>query len=310
MLDVQKLIMLRAVAAEGSIAAAGRRLGYTRSAVSQQLSALERTAGTSLLVRTGNRVALTPIGRMLVDHTERILIELRAAEAALGREDADVTGRLHVGVPFREGPRVMSTALGEARRRYPQLEIRMTSVRDETGAELVRRGQLDMVILSRFGSAHAPVGQGLREFLLGHDALKLCVPAGHRLDGTPSCTLADLRDEPWIVSPQSSLGQLVMTLCNAAGFRPSLVATVDDVATALGLVGIGWGITIAPDLTPATPPSAVRRIDVRGVETFRHSILVVRDGEERWPHMAAVIAAVHAASDALFGRLDSAAAAP
>src|SRR5262245_33970533 len=119
--------MLRAVAAEGSIAAAGRRLGYTRSAVSQQLSALERTAGTSLLVRTGNRVALTPIGRMLVDHTERILVELRAAEAALGREDADVTGRLHVGVPFREGPRVMSTALGEARRRYPQLEIRMTS---------------------------------------------------------------------------------------------------------------------------------------------------------------------------------------
>ena len=78
---------------------------------------------------------------------------------------------------------MMSTALGEARRRYPQLEIRMTSVRDETGAELVRRGQLDMVILSRFGSAHAPVGQGLREFLLGHDALKLCVPAGHRLDG-------------------------------------------------------------------------------------------------------------------------------
>jgi molybdate transport repressor ModE-like protein len=85
MLDMQKLIMLRAVSTEGSIAAAARALGYTRSAVSQQLSALERFAGTSLLVRTGNRVTLTPVGRTLVDHTERILVVLRAAEAALAR---------------------------------------------------------------------------------------------------------------------------------------------------------------------------------------------------------------------------------
>ena len=305
MLDVQKLIVLRAVAAEGSIAAAGRRLGYTRSAVSQQMTALERSAGASLLVRTGNRVALTPIGRTLVDHTERILVELRAAEAALGREGSSVSGRLHVGVPFREGPRVMSTALSEARRRYPGLEIRMVSIRDETGADLVHRGQLDMVILSRFGSAHAPIGRGLREFVLGHDTLRLCVPSGHRLDGEATCTLADLRDEPWIISHGNPLGQLVTTLCVAAGFQPGVVATVDDVATALGLVGIGWGITIAPDLTPATPESAVHRVAVGGVETLRHSILVVRDGEESWPHMAAVIAAVHRASDALFGALDS-----
>ena len=309
MLDVQKLIMLRAVAAEGSIAAAARALGYTRSAVSQQMTALERSAGTSLLVRTGNRIALTPIGRTLVDHTERILVELRAAEAALGRDDTSVSGRLHVGVPFREGPPIMSTALGEARRRFPALEVRMVSVRDETGAELVRRGQLDMVILSRFGAAHAPSGPGLREWVLGHDALRLCVPSGHRLAGAERCTLADLRDEPWIVAPGNALGQLVMTLCNAAGFQPTVVATVDDLATALGLVGIGWGITIAPDFTRSTPEAAVRRIAVDGVDTVRHSILVVRDGEERWPHMAAVIAAVHAASGKAFG-LDSRATTP
>src|ERR1700754_823191 len=140
MLDTSKLLVLRAVAEHGSIAGAARELGYTRSAVSQQMSALERSAGTSLLVRTGNRIALTPIGRTLVDHTERILVELRAAEAALGRDDdASVSGRLHVGVPFREAPPIMSTALGEARRRYPALEVRMVSVRDETGADLVRR---------------------------------------------------------------------------------------------------------------------------------------------------------------------------
>jgi DNA-binding transcriptional LysR family regulator len=301
MLDTQKLIMLRAVATEGSIAAAARALGYTRSAVSQQLSALERFADTSLLVRTGNRVTLTPVGRTLVDHTERILVELRAAEAALAHEGNDVTGRLHVGVPFREGPRIMSSALSEARNRYPGLEIQLAAIRDENGAELVHRGQLDMVILSRFGSAHASVGLGLREWVLGHDALRVCVPAEHRLAGAQACTLSDLRDEPWIINPAGALGRLVMTLCVAAGFQPGVVATVDDVATALGLVSIGWGITVAPDLTPANPESGIRRIQLDGLEAVRHSILIVRDGEESWPHMSAVIAAVHVTSDELFG---------
>ena len=300
MLDTQKLIMLRAVATEGSIAAAARSLGYTRSAVSQQLSALERLADTSLLVRTRNRVTLTPVGRTLVNHTERILVELRAAEAALANETKDVTGRLHVGVPFREGPRIMSSALSEARTRYPGLEIQLAAIKDETGAQLVHRGTLDMVILSRFGSAHAPVGPGLREWVLGHDTLRLCVPAGHRLAEAQTCTLSDLRDEPWIISPTGALGRLVMTLCVAAGFQPTVAATVDDVATALGLVSIGWGITVAPDLTPANPESEIRRIQLDGLEAVRHSILIVRDGEESLPHMAAVIAAVQATSDELF----------
>lgn len=305
MLDTQKLIMLRAVSTEGSIAAAARALGYTRSAVSQQISALERFAGTSLLVRTGNRATLTPVGRTLVEHTERILIELRAAEAALAHEGIEVTGRLHVGVPFREGPRIMSGALSEARRRYPGLEIQLAAIKDENGADLVHRGQLDMVILSRFGSAHASVGPGLREWVLGHDALRLCVPTGHRLAGAKACTLSDLRDEPWIISPAGALGRLVMTLCVAAGFEPRVVATVDDVATALGLVSIGWGITVAPDLTPANPESGVQRVQLDGLEAVRHSILIVRDGEESWPHMAAVIAAVHVTSDELFQRAPS-----
>src|SRR5258708_12036700 len=104
--------MLRAVAAEGSIAAAARALRYTRSAVSQQLSSLESETGTALVDRIGNRVTLTPAGRALVEHTERILVELRAAEAALAREADGLTGLLRVAIPFRECPHIMSDALG------------------------------------------------------------------------------------------------------------------------------------------------------------------------------------------------------
>jgi hypothetical protein len=67
-------------------------------------------------------------------------------------------------------------------------------------------------------------------------------------------------------------------------------------------VSIGWGVTVAPDLTPANPESGIRRIRLDGLEAVRHSILIVRDGEEALPHMSAVIAAVHVTSDALFRR--------
>ena len=296
MLELRKLIMLRAVAAEGSIAAAARALQYTRSAVSQQLSSLEHETGTSLVGRHGNRVSLTPAGRALVEHTERILAELRAAEATLGRDNLSVGGLLRVGVPFREGPPTMSHALIEVRRQFPGLQIRLVATTDEKGADAVRRGQIDMAIVSRIGEPPPRPAPGLREWQLGHDPLRLCVPDGHRLAGAGQCALADLRDEAWIVCPASAVGRLTTALCVSAGFEPELAATVDDIGTAIGLVGIGWGITIAPELTPAGAGAPVARIPITGVETLRHSVLIVRDGEHLSPPIASAITAVRGVS--------------
>jgi DNA-binding transcriptional LysR family regulator len=296
MLDVRKLVVLRAIAAEGSIAAAGRALKYTRSAISQQLTALESEAGTALVERAGNRVTLTLAGRSLVEHAERILAELRAAEAMLSNDNASLTGLLRVGVPFHEGPRIMSRALTEVRRRFPDMEIRLVATTDEAGADAVRRDQLDMVIVSRYGAAHPRTAPGLREWVLGHDALRLCVPADHPLASAPSCTMAQLRDESWIVCPESTLGRLTMSLCTTASFEPRLAATVNDIGTAIGLVGIGWGVTIAPELTPVGAEAKLVRIPIDGLDTLRHSVVIVRDGEHLYPRIAAAIAAVRAVS--------------
>jgi DNA-binding transcriptional LysR family regulator len=287
-------MMLRAVAAEGSIAAAGRALQYTRSAVSQQLTALEAEAGTALVDRAGNRVTLTPMGRVLVDHAERILIEMRAAEATLTGADAAVRGLLRVGIPFGEGPRIMSRALTDVRRRFPEMEVRLASTTDEAGPDAVRRDQLDMVIVSRYGDSRGSAAPGLREWVLGHDPLRLCVPVGHPLADRVSCGVAQLRDDAWILVPDSSLGRLVASMCTIAGFQPRVAATVKDVGTALGLVGMGWGVTVAPELTPGTPEREMTRLRITGLDTVRHNVLVVRDGEHLSPHMAAVISAVRA----------------
>jgi DNA-binding transcriptional LysR family regulator len=176
------------------------------------------------------------------------------------------------------------------------MQIRLVATTDEDGGGEVLRGHLDMVILSRYGSGRVRKVAGLREWVLGHDALRLCVPIGHRLADARECAMAELHDEAWIMSPSGTLGQLTMTLCLTAGFQPNLAATVNDVGTAIGLVGIGWGVTIAPELTPAGPDLQVSRIPLAGLDTVRHSVLIVRDGEHESPRIAAAIEAVRAVS--------------
>ena len=296
MLDIRKLIVLRAVATEGSIAAAGRALSYTRSAISQQLTALESETGAQLIERASNRVTVTRVGRALIEHTERILVELRAAEAMLASDGQEVGGLLKVGVPFGEGPRTMSRALTEVRERFPGLEIRLAATSDDTGADEVRRGLLDMAMVSRFGAAHPRRVPGLREWVLGSDPLRLCVPLGHPLADADEVTIAELRDEAWIVCPESILGRLIVTLCATAGYEPQLAATANDLGTAVGLVGAGWGVTIAPELTPVSSELPIVHIRLAGVATQRHSVLIVRDGEHLFPRIAATIAEVRAVS--------------
>jgi DNA-binding transcriptional LysR family regulator len=233
---------------------------------------------------------------VLLEHTERILVELRAAEATLHGSDQAATGRLRVGVPFREGPQIMSHALMEVRRQFPRIEIQLIAATEETSADAVLRDQLDMAIVSRFGAPAPRPRPGLREWDLGHDTLRLCVPAGHRLARADQCAMAELSGEAWIICPASTLGHLITALCVSAGFQPELAASVDDIGTAVSLVGIGWGVTIAPQRTPAGSGMPVARIPIAGVSTVRHTILMVRDGEQLFPWIAAAVTAVRGVS--------------
>lgn len=289
MLDLRKLLMLRAVAIEGSIAAAARSLAYTRSAVSQQVSALEAETGVALLERVGKRVALTSAGARLVEHTERVLVELRAAEASMKGADSTVSGVLRVGIPFREGPRIMSRALTTLRRKYPELQVRLLAAPDEDAADDVASGRLDVAITSRYGSARPRAG--LVEWEVGHDELRLCVSRDHRLAGRAHCSMADLQNEEWVLATDSALGRLVVGLCAAAGFEPNITASVTDVSTAVGLVGLDWGVTIAPERTP-DPNGVLHRLHIDGLDVDRHSIVIARDGEQGVPRIAALVAAV------------------
>jgi DNA-binding transcriptional LysR family regulator len=108
--------------------------------------------------------------------------------------------------------------------------------------------------------------------------------------------MSQLAGEPWVMCPDTSLGQLVRGMCVAAGFQPRVAATVQDVGTAISLVGIGWGVAIAPELTPSGTDGPVVRLPITGVDTIRYTVLIARDGEHLSPRLAAAISAVRSAS--------------
>jgi DNA-binding transcriptional LysR family regulator len=199
----------------------------------------------------------------------------------------------------------MSRALTEVRRRFPDMEIRLAAVSDEEGPDAVHRDQLDLAIVSRYGNARETGRVGLREWTLGHDPLRLCVSPDHPLAGAASCAMTELAGEAWVMCPDTSLGRLVRSMCIAAGFQPRVGATVHDVGTAISLVGIGWGITIAPELTPAGTPAPVVRLPITGIDTMRYSVLIARDGEHLSPRMAAAISAVRSVSAELRAAVSS-----
>ena len=150
MLDVRKLRLLRELGRLGTIAAVADAFSYTPSAVSQQLSALEREAGVPLLRRVGRRVELTPAGAGLAARAEPVLALLEEAAAALAAERAELAGELRIGA-FPTAVRTLLpgalVALGSA---HPRLELLVTELDPADVPDALRTGALDIALVHEY----------------------------------------------------------------------------------------------------------------------------------------------------------------
>ncbi|MFD4603500.1 LysR family transcriptional regulator [Streptomyces sp. NPDC058464] len=296
-LDVRKLVLLREVGARGSIAAAAQALNYTRSAVSQQLSALEAETGTALLDRGSKRAELTPAGRLLVAHTDRIVNQLEAAEAQLLARDGEIGGELRVGVPLHEGPALLVPALSRLREEHPQLRITLHGVAPDQGRQTVRLGRLDAVLATGYPRVPEPRVPGLYEEEVLSDRVRLITAPGHPLARAERpCRLEEFAGEPWLLDRTSQLGRLALHACAGAGFVPDIVSDIGDMQAVFGLVSLGWGVALVPDLVPTRPGLPVARITPAGPELTRRITLVVREGAVHSPQVSALLPAVREAA--------------
>src|SRR5438270_8890666 len=146
MLDVKRMKVLREVAQRGSFSAAAEELGYTQPAISQQISALEREAGTRLLRRGARGVTLTDAGRALVEHSEAILTRLAAAEEELEAIAGLRGGRLRLASFPTAGATLVPLAIAMFSDRHPDVELSLIEAEPEDAISQLKAGEFDVAL--------------------------------------------------------------------------------------------------------------------------------------------------------------------
>ncbi|MFF3685609.1 LysR family transcriptional regulator [Streptomyces sp. NPDC002187] len=271
MIEARHLRVLRAVAATGSFSAAARELGCTQPAVSQQMKALETSAGTPLLIRTGREMRLTQAGEALVRHAAGILAGLTAAEEEIAAIAGLRAGRVRL-VSFPSGSSTLvPTALAALRAAHPGTRVSLVDAEPPRSVEMLRDGDCDVALAFRYGEAAGADAEWadlvVRPLL--SDRLVGLVPEGHRLAEADTVAIGDLADEPWIAGCPRCRRQLV-DVCEAAGFTPRIDFATDDYPAVAGLVGAGLGVAVLPEL-------AIESVRPRGARTVTLEPAVARE---------------------------------
>ncbi|MBT2444649.1 LysR family transcriptional regulator [Streptomyces sp. ISL-36] len=285
--------VLRAVVTSGSVTAAAANLGYTPSAVSQQIAVLEKEAGIELLERFGRGVRPTAAGRLLTEHAAVIGRQVAEAETALADLRAGRTGQVAIRYFPTAGADLVAPALARFRAEHPGVRVDLR-IADGAWDEEV---DLTLVV----GPRKTPRGGLSPAYPVGlvhlvDDPYRAVLPRGHRLADRRVLDLAELADEPWVGSerPGPCL-DAVLEACAAAGFTPDIAVECEEYATAQGFVAAGLGISMIPlmGLGSRHPNVVVRR--VRGPEPVRSIHAAVRESSLALPAVRGLLTALQEA---------------
>jgi DNA-binding transcriptional LysR family regulator len=261
--DLQRLRAFALVVDLGSISAAASVLGYTQSAVSQQLAALEREVGTALVDRSQRPLRATRAGASLRPHVERVLAALSGAEAAV--EDLrGGTPRLRLAAFPSALSSFVPAAVRDLRRAQPQLVVQVLQVETQEAVERLRGGDADLAVVHHMPGVAVPETAGLQRRRLLVDHLHVVVPEGNRLARRDAVSLKDLEEEPLVLprrdTPAGRFRSLVEHLCARAGFAPRVAYELDDLPAAQAFVAAGIAVVPMHGLILATlPPGATAR---------------------------------------------------
>ncbi|MEA2381947.1 MAG: hypothetical protein QOH72_1918 [Solirubrobacteraceae bacterium] len=249
MLDVRRMRVLREVAQRGSFSAAADALAYTQSAVSQQIAALEREAGTRLVERNARGVRLTDAGRALVEHAEAILARLADAEAELEAIAGLRGGRLRLASFPSAGATIMPEAIARFRDRHPAVELTLEPAEPEPSIMKLRSGEAD-VVLDITAGFRPPKDDAIERSHLLDDPMYVALPAGHQLAHKRNLKLEELAEEQWILGTTGSCpdASIFLRSCQLAGFEPNITFNSDDYFAIQGFVAAGMGASFIPDL--------------------------------------------------------------
>jgi molybdate transport repressor ModE-like protein len=254
------LRVLREVAQSGSFSAAARALGYTQSAISRQVAALEAVAGTPLFERSRSGAVLTAAGARLLPRAARILDELEGARRATAGEPVP-EGPVRIGAFASAAAGLLPAVLASL---PPQLHVTVREGTTPTLTRALRAGTLDMAIIAsappRPPDAESP---RLELTTLVERELVVAVPEAHPLARAGVAEASELEGQAWVAS-RSEAGESLLGVWPGLAERPEVRYVVRDWLVKLQLVAAGLAITtLAPVVLPALPPG-IAIVRVRG----------------------------------------------
>ena len=243
--ELRHFLALEAVTREASFNRAAVKLGYTQSAISQQIAALERMVGQKLIERpTGAQpMRLTRAGEILIEHSHAIGVRLATAQADLQALTAGELDPLRVGFPGRGLGALMPGIYWRLEQERPDFTVRVLPAPDEDDLlAMLRRGDADLSFVERL----LPGADDIEQVTLLEDEYVLVVGRGvAELPISP--TLRELASMPLIAFKAGKICQLTEYF-HAHNLEPTWAVGSDDVQTIYGAATLGLGWALLPRL--------------------------------------------------------------
>lgn len=306
MIDLAALVALRTVDTHGSVVAAADALGFTPSAVSQQVKRLERQVGVPLLERIGRGVVLTHAGRHLVEEGSRLIAHMESLEAGLHEQATTVAGRLRLTAFSTAMRGLIAPVAGRLRSAHPDLTLTLSEREPWDTVDLVATGHSEIGVVHSWGDVPLSIPDHLVTTELHRDIADVIAHRDHPLAQLAKVTPHDLVAEDWIATPDGTIcRQWLNRMYAGTGHLPRIAHVSAEFDSHLALVRAGLGIALVPRLGRAELGEDLVAIRVVDPVPTREILALHRRTMAASPAVTAVLTALAAQNRAAQNRAEA-----
>ncbi|MCW8884409.1 MAG: LysR substrate-binding domain-containing protein [Motiliproteus sp.] len=238
-MDIRKLQIFQQVASEGSFTRAAEALHMAQPAVSIAIQKLEAELELLLFHRQDKQISLTSEGQVLLQHSERILSQVRQAELEMSELRGLRKGEVRIGIPSMLGSYYFPEILMAFKLQYPQLQLSVIEAGARDIQQLIDQGELDMGIVVR-----DQIPDTLESEIFLREEMVVCVPADHPFSEEDAVSFEQFFSQQLVLFKEGYFHrEFINRLSERAGHQPQVAFETNLIPLICSIVKKGFGIT-------------------------------------------------------------------